>query len=175
MSAGSFLVALAALSIGTYLMRFAGVKLGGAIAMKGRRRSPAAASVKVGDASSGENVAGSGKSVAVAVDEPADSTERVTKWMDRATVVLIGAVFGLVWAWLGYKTTRGERDFTSVSQVVASRYEVLTEHKHVERARELLAELDPLRAAQEQVRRAQERARAAYEREQREQQGRQQG
>ncbi|WP_436325968.1 AzlD domain-containing protein [Brevibacterium sp. FAM 27836] len=24
---------------------------------------------------------------------PADSTERVTKWMDRATVVLIGAVF----------------------------------------------------------------------------------
>ena len=93
MSAGSFLVALAALSIGTYLMRFAGVKLGGAIAMKGRRRSPAAASVKVGDASSGENVAGSGKSVAVAVDEPADSTERVTKWMDRATVVLIGAVF----------------------------------------------------------------------------------
>ncbi len=91
------------------------------------------------------------------------------------STVLIGALFGLVWAWLGYKTTRGERDFTSVSQVIASRYEVLTEHKHVERARELLAELDPLRAAQEQVRRAQERARAAYEREQREQQGRSQG
>ncbi|UVI35519.1 AzlD domain-containing protein [Brevibacterium spongiae] len=104
MNAGSFLIALAALSIGTYLMRFAGVKLGAAIATKGRRRTPATASVGVdgssADAGSGA-VGGSGveaehrTEVAAggAVDEPADSTERVTKWMDRATVVLIGAVF----------------------------------------------------------------------------------
>ena len=76
------------------------------------------------------------------------------------STILIGAVFGLVWAWLGYRSTGGERDFTSISQVVASRYEVLTEHKHVQAARELLAEMDPVRAAQERVRRAQEQARA---------------
>ncbi|CAM3880577.1 general stress protein [Janibacter anophelis] len=80
------------------------------------------------------------------------------------STVLIGAAFGAVWAWLGYRSTGGQRDFTSVSQVVASRYEVLTEHKHVHAARELLAELDPMRAAQEKVRRAQEQARADYER-----------
>lgn len=80
------------------------------------------------------------------------------------STVLIGAAFGAVWAWLGYRSTGGQRDFTSVSQVVASRYEVLTEHKHVHAARELLAELDPMRAAQEKVRRAQEQARAEYER-----------
>ena len=80
------------------------------------------------------------------------------------STVLIGAVFGLVWAWLGYRSTGGQRDFTSISQVVASKYEVLTEHKHVQSARELLAELDPMRAAQEQVRLRQERAKAEYER-----------
>ena len=49
-----------------------------------------------------------------------------------------GAFFGLVWALIGYAATRGRRDFTSVSQVVATRYEVLTEHKHAQRARDLL-------------------------------------
>ncbi|CAN5886701.1 hypothetical protein BH24ACT8_BH24ACT8_01480 [soil metagenome] len=52
--------------------------------------------------------------------------------------VLFGAVFGLVWAMLGYGLTRGRRDFTSVSQVVATRYEVLTEHKFADQARDLL-------------------------------------
>lgn len=84
--------------------------------------------------------------------------------MRMLSTVLIGAVFGAVWAWLGYRSTGGQRDFTSISQVVASRYEVLTEHKHVQAARELLAELDPMRAAQEKVRRAQEQARAEYAR-----------
>jgi hypothetical protein len=54
--------------------------------------------------------------------------------------VLFGAVFGLVWALIGYALTRGRRDFTSVTQVVATRYEVLTEHKYAERARDLLAQ-----------------------------------
>ncbi|MGB3594576.1 MAG: general stress protein [Ornithinimicrobium sp.] len=49
-----------------------------------------------------------------------------------------GAVFGVVWAVLGYLMTQGRRDFTSVSQVVATRYELLTEHKHAQQARELL-------------------------------------
>lgn len=57
--------------------------------------------------------------------------------------VLFGGAFGLVWALIGYALTRGRRDFTSVSQVVATRYEVLTEHKFAEQARDLLAQLPP--------------------------------
>ncbi len=49
-----------------------------------------------------------------------------------------GAFFGVVWALIGYAMTRGRRDFTSVSQVVATRYEVLTEHKYAQQARDLL-------------------------------------
>ena len=60
---------------------------------------------------------------------------------DRASTVAFGAVFGLVWALIGYAATRGRRDFTSVSQVVATRYEVLVEHKFAERAREMLAQM----------------------------------
>jgi hypothetical protein len=56
-----------------------------------------------------------------------------------ASTLLFGAVFGLVLALAGYAATRGRRDFTSVSQVVATRYEVLVEHKLAEQARQLLA------------------------------------
>jgi hypothetical protein len=69
-----------------------------------------------------------------------------------------GALFGLVWALVGYQVTGGNRDFMSISQVVATRYEVLTEHKFVARARELLTEMDPMRAAHEQAARAREAA-----------------
>jgi hypothetical protein len=58
------------------------------------------------------------------------------------STMVFGAVFGLVWALAGYAATRGRRDFTSVSQVVATRYEVLVEHKHAQQARELLASRD---------------------------------
>ncbi|MFV0464253.1 MAG: general stress protein [Nostocoides sp.] len=75
--------------------------------------------------------------------------------------MLFGAVFGLVWALIGYRFTGGDRDFTSVSQVVATRYEVLAEHKVAAQARELLAQMDPMKAAAEAVRRAQEEDRAA--------------
>ena len=57
------------------------------------------------------------------------------------STLLFGAVFGAVWAAIGYSATQGRRDFTSVQQVVATRYEVLVEHKHAEQARALLAEL----------------------------------
>jgi len=78
--------------------------------------------------------------------------------------VAFGAVFGLIWALIGYAITGGQRDFTSVTQVVATQYEVLVEHKFVQRGRELLAEMDPLRAAQAQVAAAREaEARAARE------------
>jgi hypothetical protein len=57
------------------------------------------------------------------------------------TTPLLGAVFGLVWSQLGYSTAtrRGTRDFASVNQIVATKYEVLVEHKHAARAHELLA------------------------------------
>jgi hypothetical protein len=57
------------------------------------------------------------------------------------STVLLGAVFGIVWALLGFALTRGRRDFSSITQVVATRYEVLVEHKVAGQARELLAEL----------------------------------
>ncbi len=76
------------------------------------------------------------------------------------STVLLAAVFGAIWGYFGYRLTGGQRDFTSVSQVVAAKYEVLCEHKHVQRGRELLAQMDPMKAAQQEVRRAQEEERA---------------
>ncbi|WP_121254569.1 general stress protein [Nocardioides ferulae] len=57
------------------------------------------------------------------------------------STLLFGALFGLIWALVGYALTRGQRDFSSVTQVVATRYEVLVEHKVAAQARELLAKL----------------------------------
>lgn len=54
---------------------------------------------------------------------------------------IFGAVFGLVWSQIGFAavTRNGTRDFSSVSQVVATKYEVLVEHRFFERASSLLA------------------------------------
>jgi hypothetical protein len=57
------------------------------------------------------------------------------------STALFGLVFGLVWALIGYAATRGQRDFSSVRAVVATRYEVLVEHKLLAQAQELLAQL----------------------------------
>ena len=61
------------------------------------------------------------------------------------TTPLLGAVFMLVWSQLGFTaaTQRGMLDFSSVSQVVATKYEVLGEHNVAARARELLAAMPP--------------------------------
>jgi Heat induced stress protein YflT domain len=61
------------------------------------------------------------------------------------TTPLLGAVFGLIWSQLGFRTVTqgGTRDFASISQVVATKYEVLVEHNQAERARELLAAMPP--------------------------------
>jgi hypothetical protein len=58
-----------------------------------------------------------------------------------ASTVLFGIGFGLIWALIGYAATGGRRDFTSVSQVVATKYEVLCEHKLAQQAREMLAHM----------------------------------
>jgi hypothetical protein len=57
------------------------------------------------------------------------------------STALFGLVFGLVWALIGYAATRGQRDFSSVRGVVATRYEVPVEHKMLAQAQELLAQL----------------------------------
>lgn len=58
-----------------------------------------------------------------------------------ASTMVFGALFGVVWALVGYAATRGQRDFSSITQVVATRYEVLVEHKVAAQARELLTKL----------------------------------
>ena len=47
------------------------------------------------------------------------------------TTPLLGAVFGVAWSQFGFSTLtrRGTRDFASVNQIVATKYEVLVEHK----------------------------------------------
>lgn len=52
-----------------------------------------------------------------------------------------GLLFGLVFAAVGYGASRGRRDFTSSSQIVAGRYDVLCQPRNAEKARELLAKL----------------------------------
>jgi len=65
------------------------------------------------------------------------------------STALFGAVFGLVWALIGFAATRGQRDFSSVSRIVATRYEVLVEHKLAARGRELLTQLPGHTASQQ--------------------------
>jgi LytS/YehU family sensor histidine kinase len=57
------------------------------------------------------------------------------------STMLIGALFGVIWALVGYAFTRGQRDFSSITSVVATKYEVLVEHKVAAQARELLTQL----------------------------------
>ncbi len=55
----------------------------------------------------------------------------------------LGAAFGLIWGQIGYAaaTRGGARDFSSISQIVATRSEVLVEHHYAERARAILTDL----------------------------------
>lgn len=61
--------------------------------------------------------------------------------------LLIGIVIGVAFSALGYAASRGKRDFNSISQTVAARYELLCEHKVAGQARELLATMPGARAA----------------------------
>jgi hypothetical protein len=55
--------------------------------------------------------------------------------------VIFGALAGLLWAQLEHLLLR--RDFSSVGQVLADRYELTVEHHLAERARELLNTVGP--------------------------------
>lgn len=59
----------------------------------------------------------------------------------------IGILIGIVFAAIAYLSARGKRDFKSITQTVAAKYEVLSEHKVAGQARELLAGMPGARAA----------------------------
>jgi hypothetical protein len=55
--------------------------------------------------------------------------------------IVLGALFGAAFGAAGYAATGGRRDFTSVRTIIATRYEVLCEHRVAQEARDLLARL----------------------------------
>jgi len=59
----------------------------------------------------------------------------------------IGIALGIGFAAAGYAMSRGQRDFTSITQTVATKYEVLCEHKLAAQARETLQGMPGARAA----------------------------
>lgn len=62
--------------------------------------------------------------------------------------LLIGIFVGVAMSSISYWAARGKRDFTSVSQTIATKYEVLAEHKVAGQARGLVATMPGVRAAQ---------------------------
>ncbi|HYI57274.1 MAG TPA: general stress protein [Microlunatus sp.] len=59
----------------------------------------------------------------------------------------LGIAIGIAFAAAGYLMSRGKRDFTSVTQTVATKYEVLCEHKVAAQAREMLLQAPGARAS----------------------------
>lgn len=77
--------------------------------------------------------------------------------------VLLGVVWGILFQAVGYALTRGRRDFTSISQVVASRYSILASDRVQEAARALADAPGNLSRGGQAARRAEERRRARAE------------
>ncbi|HEY4605172.1 MAG TPA: general stress protein [Blastococcus sp.] len=55
------------------------------------------------------------------------------------TGLLVGLAFGALFGWMGYAATRGRRDFTSTSRIIAGRYDVMCNPARAEEARAHLA------------------------------------
>ena len=55
--------------------------------------------------------------------------------------LVVGVIFGIVFSVAQYASTRGRRDFSSASQLVARQYDVLCTPNTAEKARDLLAKL----------------------------------
>jgi hypothetical protein len=63
-----------------------------------------------------------------------------SEWIGSVlTGLLVGLLFGALFGWIGYTAMRGRRDFTSVSQIVATRYDVMCQPARAEEARAALA------------------------------------
>lgn len=63
--------------------------------------------------------------------------------------LLIGAGFGMLFGVISFSFTGGKRDFTSTSQIVASRYSVLCAEEQAGQARQMLQQLPGARPAQQ--------------------------
>jgi hypothetical protein len=63
------------------------------------------------------------------------------------SAVLIGAGFGMIFGVVSYSVNRRRRDFTSVMQVLATRYAIIAESAHVDRARSVLGVSAPVGGA----------------------------
>ncbi len=59
-------------------------------------------------------------------------------WGFILNAMWFGAILGVVLATIGYAFQRGRRDFSSVSRVVAMRYDILADPAHAAQARTLL-------------------------------------
>ena len=64
--------------------------------------------------------------------------------------LLIGAGFGMLFGVISFSFTGGKRDFTSTSQIVASRYSVLCGEEQAGQARQLIGEMPGARQTQQQ-------------------------
>jgi hypothetical protein len=64
-----------------------------------------------------------------------------------AVALAIGIALGIGFSAAAYAMSRGKRDFTSITQTVATKYEVLCEHKVAAQAREMLQGMPGARAA----------------------------
>ena len=64
-----------------------------------------------------------------------------------AVSLAIGIALGIGFSAAAYAMSRGNRDFTSITQTVATKYEVLCEHKVAAQAREMLQGMPGARAA----------------------------
>lgn len=60
--------------------------------------------------------------------------------------ILFGGAFGLLFSVITYSFSRGRRDFTSSSQIVATSYSVLCATEHAGKARQLLASIGGVRS-----------------------------
>jgi hypothetical protein len=59
------------------------------------------------------------------------------------SALIYGAVFGAIFGFVGHTLSGGKRDFTSRSKIASSRYEIVVVWAHADKAREVLAKLQP--------------------------------
>lgn len=55
--------------------------------------------------------------------------------------IVVGAVFGVVFGAISYGLTGGRRDFTSATQIVAGRYDVVSAPEQATQARDMIAQM----------------------------------
>lgn len=62
-------------------------------------------------------------------------------WMIFLWSLLLGAIFGLIFAAIAYGFSGGKRDFASATSIVAGHYDVLCEPGHAPQARDLITSM----------------------------------